>query len=186
MSVAESPIRGVMVPQAFRVGDRAQDTADTFTLTLESMHGAAPTIAPGQFMMVYAFGVGEIPISVSGTSESGEVILTVRAVGAVSQAICDSTPGGVLGMRGPLGTSWPIEVAGGGDVLVVAGGIGLAPLRTLIRHVVRNRQISLQSAFCTERAPRRTCSMSTSWRAGARWPTWRSRSMPRTPVGAAR
>ena len=91
-------------------------------------------------MMVYAFGVGEVPISVSGTSESGEVELTVRDVGAVSRAICAAAEGSVLGMRGPLGNTWPIERGTNGDVVVVAGGIGLAPLRMLIRHVVRNRQ----------------------------------------------
>ena len=81
-------------------------------------------------MMVYAFGIGEVPISVSGPPRRpGPVVLTVRAVGAVSGAICASEPGAVLGLRGPFGTSWPVEAAAGGDVVVVAGGIGLAPLR---------------------------------------------------------
>lgn len=137
--LAELPAAGVMVPQAFRVTGRIQDTADTFTLSLDAVGGGPPAIAPGQFMMVYAFGVGEVPISVSGTSATGEVILTVRAVGPVSSAICGSTEGSVLGMRGPLGNSWPIDAAVGGDVLVVAGGIGLAPLRMLIRHVLARR-----------------------------------------------
>jgi anaerobic sulfite reductase subunit B len=140
MTIAETPTRGVMVPATFRVRARTQDTRDTFTLTLAALHGEAPSIAPGQFMMVYAFGVGEVPISVSGTSESGEVELTVRDVGAVSRAICAAAEGSVLGMRGPLGNTWPIERGTNGDVVVVAGGIGLAPLRMLIRHVVRNRQ----------------------------------------------
>ena len=81
-------------------------------------------------MMVYAFGIGEVPISVSGPpGPRGPVVLTVRAVGAVSTAICHAEPGTVLGLRGPFGTSWPVEAALGRDVVVVAGGIGLAPLR---------------------------------------------------------
>jgi len=140
MTVADRLPPTVMVPQPFRVGARTQDTADTFTLTLEPLHGEPPLIAPGQFMMVYAFGIGEVPISVSGTSDDAEVILTVRSVGAVSLAICSARVGGVLGLRGPYGNSWPIEPARGGDVIVVAGGIGLAPLRMLIRQVVGNRE----------------------------------------------
>ncbi len=139
MTLAEPAIPGVMVPQPFRVLSRSQDTVDTFTLAFDAVRGEAPLIAPGQFMMVYAFGIGEVPISVSGLSERGEVVLTVRAVGAVSRAICASKEGSVLGMRGPLGTSWPIAGAAGGDVVVVAGGIGLAPLRMLIRDVIASR-----------------------------------------------
>ena len=145
MSVAEQPTPGVMVPQAFNLSSRRQDTADTFTLRLEPQAGATPAIAPGQFMMVYAFGVGEVPISVSGASAT-EVVLTVRAVGAVSRAICSAPVGGMLGLRGPLGNSWPIGAAAGADVIVVAGGIGLAPLRMLIRQVVGER--AAFSAFC--------------------------------------
>ena len=145
MSVAEQLTPGVMVPRAFSVSSRRQDTSDTFTLTLEPHVDGTPTIAPGQFMMVYAFGIGEVPISVSGASAT-EVVLTVRAVGAVSRAICSAPVGSMLGLRGPLGNSWPLGDAVGGDVIVVAGGIGLAPLRMLIRQVIGDR--SAFSAFC--------------------------------------
>jgi NAD(P)H-flavin reductase len=90
--------------------------------------------------MVYAFGIGEVPISVSGPPfVRGPVVLTVRAVGAVSGAICRSEPGAVLGLRGPFGTSWPVEAASGGDVVVVAGGIGLAPLRPIVFAALADR-----------------------------------------------
>ncbi len=145
MSIAEQLTPGVMVPRAFNLSARRQDTADTFTLALEPQAGEAPPIAPGQFMMVYAFGIGEVPISVSGASAT-EVVLTVRAVGAVSNAICRAPVGSMLGMRGPFGNSWPIASAAGTDVIVVAGGIGLAPLRMLIRQVIGNRGDF--SAFC--------------------------------------
>jgi NAD(P)H-flavin reductase len=129
-----------MTPAPFRVAAREQDTADTWTLALEAVDGPGPVIGPGQFMMVYVFGIGEVPISVSGPpGRPGPVVLTVRAVGAVSGAICASEPGAVLGLRGPFGTSWPVEAAAGGDVVVVAGGIGLAPLRPIVLHVLANR-----------------------------------------------
>jgi anaerobic sulfite reductase subunit B len=67
------------------------------------------------------------------------VVLTVRAVGAVTEAICRSEPGSVLGLRGPFGNSWPVADASGGDVVVVAGGIGLAPLRPVLLHALDRR-----------------------------------------------
>jgi NAD(P)H-flavin reductase len=139
-TVAEDPPAGAYVPSPFRVAARRQDTADTWTLTLEPSDGGF-AVTPGQFVMVYVFGVGEVPISVSGPPEhAGEpVVLTVRDVGAVTHAICSSEPGAVLGLRGPLGNNWPIEGAAGGDVIVVAGGIGLAPLRPVVLHTLVHR-----------------------------------------------
>jgi NAD(P)H-flavin reductase len=139
-TVAEDRAVGVLVPSPFRVGERRQDTADTWTLTLEPL-GDGFAVAPGQFVMVYMFGVGEVPISVSGPPENrGEpVVLTVRAVGAVTTAICNSEPGAIVGLRGPFGNSWPVESASGGDVLVVGGGIGLAPLRPVVLHALAHR-----------------------------------------------
>ena len=139
-TVAELQGPGSMVPASFRVAGREQDTPDTWTLTLEPLSGPGPAIAPGQFMMVYAFGIGEVPISVSGPPmRPGPVVLTVRAVGAVTAAICNSKPGTALGLRGPFGTPWPVDAARGGDVVVMAGGIGLAPLRSVVLHVLDQR-----------------------------------------------
>lgn len=133
-------ITGALVPRPFVVRDRTAETADTWTLTLDPIAGDPPVIGPGQFMMVYVFGIGEVPISVSGPPDRpGPVVLTVRAVGAVSAAICASEPGSVLGLRGPFGTTWPIGAFGGADVVVVAGGIGLAPLRPVVLHARENR-----------------------------------------------
>jgi NAD(P)H-flavin reductase len=128
------------VPLPFVVRERTAETADAWTLTLEALAGEPPVIAPGQFMIVYAFGIGEVPISVSGPpGRPGPVVLTVRAVGAVSRAICASEPGAVLGLRGPFGSAWPIAAAAGADVVVVAGGIGLAPLRPVVLHALGDR-----------------------------------------------
>jgi anaerobic sulfite reductase subunit B len=128
-----------MVPEPFRVRRRRRETADTWTLTLEPLGGAEIAPLPGQFMMLYVFGVGEIPISVSGAAD-GLLTHTVRSVGAVSAAICAAKPGTVLGVRGPFGTSWPLGEAVGGDVVVVAGGVGLAPLRTAVQRLQRTRE----------------------------------------------
>ena len=135
-----APDAGAQSPRAFAVRDRVRETADTWTLTLEPVEGESPAIDPGQFVMVYAFGVGEVPISVSGAvGRPAPVVLTVRAVGAVTNAICAAEPGAVLGLRGPFGNAWPVAAAAGGDIVVVAGGIGLAPLRPVVLHVLARR-----------------------------------------------
>ncbi len=139
-TVAEHPDPGALTPRLFAVSARERNTADTWTLTLEPVGGEPPTVAPGQFMMVYAFGIGEVPISVSGPpNRPGPVVLTVRAVGAVSNAVCAAEPGAMLGLRGPFGNHWPIAEAASGDVVVVAGGIGLAPLRPVVLHALGDR-----------------------------------------------
>lgn len=130
-----------MRPQVFRVERQVKETPDTFTLTLAPQGGSADfSFAPGQFNMLTAFGVGEVPISISGDpGRPLPLIHTVRAVGAVTRAICRMRRGDVIGVRGPLGTSWPVEMAAGNDVVIVAGGLGLAPLRPAIYHVFQNR-----------------------------------------------
>jgi anaerobic sulfite reductase subunit B len=141
MTVAELiPERSAMAPQPYVVRERNAETSDTWTLVLDAVDGVGPSVAPGQFMMAYVFGVGEVPLSVSGPPDrEGPVVLTVRAVGAVTQAICASEQGAVLGLRGPFGTSWPIARSTGADVVVVAGGIGLAPLRPVVLHALERR-----------------------------------------------
>jgi NAD(P)H-flavin reductase len=89
--------------------------------------------------MLYAFGVGEVAISVSGPTDATSFVHTVRDVGAVSAAIAKLEAGATIGLRGPFGTSWPVKSAEGADVVFVAGGLGLAPLRPAIYHVLANR-----------------------------------------------
>ncbi|MEU8585858.1 FAD/NAD(P)-binding protein [Streptomyces sp. NPDC048664] len=125
-----------LVPLIHRVVDRHRETADTVTLDLEPTGKPLSPFAPGQYAMVYAFGVGEIPVSVSRTSENGRLTHTIRSVGAVSRALYALRAGASVGLRGPFGTSWGLSAARGRDVLVVAGGIGLAPLRPLIHAVL--------------------------------------------------
>ncbi len=119
-----------MVPAVYRVRSKVQETGDTWTLELEPQEGGPLEYEPGQFNMLYAFGVGEVPISICGDPSSGGPLLhTVRAVGSVTEAICAAGPGDQLGVRGPYGSSWPVGEAEGGDLVIIAGGLGMAPLR---------------------------------------------------------
>ncbi|TVL91156.1 FAD/NAD(P)-binding protein [Streptomyces sp. SAJ15] len=120
------------IPLPYRVASNRAETSDTRTIELCPVGEALPSFSPGQFAMVYAFGVGEIPVSVAGLRD-GTLTHTIRGVGAVSRALCEAAPGTRVGVRGPFGTGWELSAAGGGDLLVVAGGIGLAPLRPLVR-----------------------------------------------------
>jgi NAD(P)H-flavin reductase len=101
----------------------------------------APRFAPGQFNMLYAFGVGEVPISISGDPAApGALVHTIRDVGPVSRALCTARRGDVIGVRGPFGTSWPVAGVHGDDVLFIAGGIGLAPLRPAFYQILADRR----------------------------------------------
>jgi len=129
-----------MTPKPWAVRSMHKETPDTFTLALESSNGGGGSFLPGQFSMLWVFGVGELPISISGDpADTHTLSYTVRSVGAGTQALISRKPGESLGVRGPFGTGWPLEPARGGDVLIVAGGIGLAPLRPMIYHVLRHR-----------------------------------------------
>lgn len=123
------------VPAPFRVAGKRQETHDTWTLELEPFGDPPEPLAPGQFAMLYAFGAGEVPISVSAPHTH-----TVRAVGAVTEAICRAGEGDTVGVRGPFGVGWPLSLAEGRDVVVLAGGIGLAPLRPVIYELLGERR----------------------------------------------
>jgi NAD(P)H-flavin reductase len=130
-----------MVPARYRVISREQETDDTFTVALAPIDEPIVEPEPGQFTMLYAFGVGEVPISVSGCPRrEGALRHTIRTVGATTQALCRLEPGSVVGVRGPFGVGWGLTRAEGSDVLIVGGGIGLAPLRPVIREVLAGRE----------------------------------------------
>lgn len=129
-----------MVPRTFTLLSTHADTRDTFTLELEPTDGVRLAFKAGQFTMLSAFGIGEVPISISGSPvEDGPLIHTIRSVGGVSNAIVTSAPGTQLGVRGPFGTSWDVTDAKGGDVVIITGGIGLAPLRPAILELLSER-----------------------------------------------
>jgi NAD(P)H-flavin reductase len=131
-----------MLPEVWRFASSRRDTHDTFTLVLEPPEpGRALHFAPGQFNMLYVFGVGEIPISISGDpTQPGTLVHTVRTVGPVTQAMSKLRRGQSLGVRGPFGSAWPVEAARGRDVILVAGGIGLAPVRPALYAILANRE----------------------------------------------
>jgi NAD(P)H-flavin reductase len=137
-----------MLPELYAVERNIRETKDTITLELRvpdgvrPTHGAAMRFGPGQFNMLYAYGVGEAPISISGDPEHEETLVhTIRAVGSVTNALCALKRGEMLGVRGPYGSAWPVSEAVGKDVVIVAGGIGLAPLRPAIYHLLSHREL---------------------------------------------
>ena len=133
--------RDPMVPRRYVITHVRQDTRDTFTLLLDPADGAPPLeFRAGQFTMLHAFGVGEVPISISGDpAHPAPLEHTIRNVGAVTRALVEAVPGTEVGVRGPFGTSWEVDDAVGMDVVFVTGGIGLAPLRPAILDVLARR-----------------------------------------------
>lgn len=130
-----------MTPVPYRVRSRVTENRDSATLCLEPVRQSLPAPQPGEFMMMYAFGIGEIAISVSGLPSASDAAIThtIRSVGAVSRALHDAQPGTVIGMRGPFGTHWGLDKAVGNDLVIVAGGVGLAPLRPVVLEALNNR-----------------------------------------------
>jgi len=129
------------VPRVARVRSRRRDSGQVWTLELEEACPQQRPFQPGQFNMLTAFGVGEAAISLSGDPAAPSVLShTIRAVGPVSTALADLEPGDALGLRGPFGRGWPMAEVAGRDVLIVAGGLGLAPLRPALLHLLADRQ----------------------------------------------
>ena len=136
--LAEPAVRP-MHPIPCRVRSVVRELEDTFTLDFEPPENDWG-FAPGQFTMLYAFGVGEVPISISGDpNDPSRLVQTIRAVGPVTDALTAVSPGDTIGVRGPFGSSWPTKAVEGGDLLIITGGIGLAPLRPAILEVLANR-----------------------------------------------
>lgn len=139
---ASAPACDAVLPLVHQVTAMRRETRDTCTVELAPIDGGAGIgeFLPGQFNMLYAFGVGEAPISISGdASDCGTLVHTIRTVGNVTQALRALRPGEAVGVRGPYGTAWPLDAAAGTDIVIVAGGIGLAPLRSAIYSVLAHR-----------------------------------------------
>lgn len=137
------PLSDPVIPWPFAVQRVKRETSDTYTLDLAPAGGTNPfAFAPGQFNMLYAFGVGEAPISISGDPAAlSPLVHTVKAVGNVTRAICAAKKGDILGVRGPFGAPWPVAEIAGNDVLIIAGGLGLAPLRPAVYHLFKHRPV---------------------------------------------
>ncbi len=140
--VTLGPASDPMMPMPHRVERLRTETDDTFTLEMEPTGGRSRfSFAPGQFNMLYVFGVGEVPISISGDPVGLKPLQhTTRVVGAVTKAMRRLKRGDVIGVRGPFGSHWPIEDATGRDLVIAAGGIGLAPLRPALYYLMAHRE----------------------------------------------
>ena len=123
--------------------EKISEAEDIETFRLRFINPAmwrAFRFVPGQFNIVYAFGVGEVPISiVSDPDEPGLLDHTIRVVGRVTKAIATLKPGDVLGIRGPFGVGWPLDEAREKDVIIVTGGLGCAPVTGAIEYIFRRR-----------------------------------------------
>ena len=123
---------------AATVRSTSPETSDTTTLALVPSDDGLLAARPGQFVMVELPAFPPLPISVSRVAD-GALWLTIRAAGPATARIIELRPGAQVGLRGPLGRGWPVERAVGRDVVIVAGGIGLAPLRPVVDAVLRDR-----------------------------------------------
>ncbi len=135
-------ISNPMLPNPFHIQRLQKETYDTFTVELAPTNSTNTFLfSAGQFNMLYVFGVGEVPISISGDPAQTETIKhTTRAVGTVTRALKKLRRGDILGVRGPFGSHWPVQESTGNDVVIIAGGIGLAPLRPVLYQLVAQRK----------------------------------------------
>jgi sulfhydrogenase subunit gamma (sulfur reductase) len=134
-------IDSIYVPSPAKVVKVEQMTALEKLFTVELPHGQSLGHKPGQFVEVSLFGIGEAPISISSSPSrsNGTFELCVRKVGDVTAAMHGLEAGATIGVRGPFGTGFPIEKFKGRDILVVAGGLSLAPVRSVINQVFDER-----------------------------------------------
>ena len=131
-------------PHSATVVARTQESSTIFTLQLrldDAATQAAYRFAPGQFNMLYLYGVGEVPVSIMSDPEKRDGIgHTIRALGRVTHGLAALQPGDGVGLRGPFGRGWPLQEMGGRDVVVVTGGLGCAPVVSVIHYVLRRRE----------------------------------------------
>ena len=134
-----------LAPLPFRLIEVKREIEGCATLIVEPESDEAKKLClfkPGQFHMLYNFGQNEVPISISGDpSKSNRLVFTIMGVGTASRALVAMQPGMKIGLRGPFGSSWPIEKAVGKDVIIVAGGLGLAPVRPAMYSILNNRDL---------------------------------------------
>jgi len=131
-----------MVPLPHRILKVRRETGDVFTIETQPQAEESDfPFTPGQFNMVYVFGVGEVPLSISGDPAQTKTLThTIRGVGWVTQALQKMKKGDMIGVRGPFGTPWPMQEIAGNDVVIVAGGVGLAPVRPVIYQLLAERE----------------------------------------------
>ncbi|MCS7374636.1 MAG: FAD/NAD(P)-binding protein [archaeon GB-1845-036] len=107
----------------------------TFHIEVEGLNGE---VKPGQFNILYLFGGGEVPISISEIGRR-RLAHTVRFTGTITNMFRELTVNDKIGVRGPYGNHWPIEEHQNEDILIIGGGIGIAPLKPIIQYVKEKR-----------------------------------------------
>ncbi len=136
-------MRNPYIPKLAIIKDFIDETPDTRTFKIcfkDPKDAQSFEFQPGQFIELTAFGYGEAPFSISGKSNRENTFeVTIRKVGVVTSAIFRLERGSVVGVRGPFGRGWPINKMHGKDILIIGGGIGLAPLRPIIHYIGGNR-----------------------------------------------
>lgn len=142
-------------PVLHRVVGTDRETRDVITFQLQPVDGRpSQAFLPGQFNMLSVPGAGEVAISISGDPASpGPLEHTVRAVGSVTDLMLEWKPGQRVGVRGPFGVPWPVEGARDRDVVVVAGGLGVAPLRPLVARLATDPERRRLVILVGARAP---------------------------------
>jgi len=154
-NVSAPGLHGPMTPHFVPITRAARETHDVVTLHLENPDPAS-IFTPGQFNMLYLFGAGEVAISLSGDPEKRDTLThTIRAIGSITHPLDAMKRGAMIGVRGPYGRGWPIDEARRAEtVLLIGGGIGLAPLRPVIYSLVRNRGAARRViVLCGARTP---------------------------------
>jgi NAD(P)H-flavin reductase len=137
-------IENTLMPEQAVITAIKKQTYDTLTYTISFKDPERQqnySFQPGQFNMLSLWGIGEAPISISSSpGQTGTFDHTIRSVGDVTNSLLKMEPGQLIGIRGPYGTGWPVEKAKHHNVMIVAGGIGLAPIRPFIMHIFENRK----------------------------------------------
>ena len=140
-SAGFSGSKHIYVPQICEVIDTVSLTAWEKLLEIRMPMGKELGHSPGQFVELSILGVGEAPISIcSSPTKKGSFELTIRKVGTLTSACHELQPGDLVGIRGPFGRGFDIERLKGHNILVIAGGIGLAPLRSMINYIIDKPQ----------------------------------------------
>ncbi|MHA1616590.1 MAG: FAD/NAD(P)-binding protein [Candidatus Njordarchaeales archaeon] len=133
-------MKNVYIPQKAVIENIREEAPDTRTFRIKLVSKTSKFhFLPGQFIELTVFGYGEAPFSISGKAVNNSFEITVREIGTVTRALFRKNIGDIIGIRGPFGRGWPLETLTGKNVLIIAGGLGLAPLRALIQHIIENR-----------------------------------------------
>jgi sulfhydrogenase subunit gamma (sulfur reductase) len=154
--------KNVYLPNIATIKKIEEETADTSTFTVvfdDQKVLSSFSYLPGQFVEVTAFGKGECPVSITSTpTKNGYLELCIRSTGKVTDALHNLDEGGKIGIRGPYGNSFPLDEVRGKDIILIGGGIGLAPLRSLLNYLLdRKKQYGKIELFYGAKTPNNLC-----------------------------